>query len=96
MATPHRRYGNIASSSQQRAASPRYMAYSNEDSLTGFHDVSEGRVSEVTLYEDLILLTSTLRQHLSMVSLSCYGASSCQLKAVQGFPIPHIRDILQQ
>jgi hypothetical protein len=52
MATPHRRCGNIASSSQQRAASPRYIAYSNEDSLTGFHDVTEGRVSEVKLCED--------------------------------------------
>jgi hypothetical protein len=52
VATPHRRYGNITSSTQQRAASPRYMACSNEDSLTGLHDVSEGRVSEVTLYKD--------------------------------------------
>jgi hypothetical protein len=52
MATPHRRYGSIAASTQQRAASPRYIMYSNEDSLTGLHDVSEGQVSEVTLYED--------------------------------------------
>jgi hypothetical protein len=52
VATPHRRYANITSSAQQRAASPRYLACSNGDSLTGLQDVSEGQFGEVGLYKD--------------------------------------------
>jgi hypothetical protein len=56
MATPHRRYGNLTSSSQQRAASPRYVAYNNGDSLTGLQDVSEGQVGEVLFVRENKLL----------------------------------------
>ena len=42
MTTPHRRYGNMTTN--QRAASPRYMACGNGDSMTGLQDVSETQV----------------------------------------------------
>ncbi|XP_069702783.1 bridge-like lipid transfer protein family member 1 isoform X3 [Periplaneta americana] len=65
MATPHRRYGNLATSSQQRAASPRYMPYSNGDSLTGLQDVSEGQTGE---NQDGVLLDSSDTHSVSSTS----------------------------